>query len=434
MSFPQAHLLSYYTFFKITDATSKAGCLLIYSHQLDIITLMSKLRVGLFFGGRSTEHEVSIITALQAYQNLDKNKYEIIPVYVSKSGQFFSDPKFLDLKSYRNLDQLLLSTSQVTSGRKNNQGGFESTKFLRKFTPIDVALPLFHGSFGEDGCIQGLFEIYQIPYVGLNVMGSAVAMDKVISKAVFQSLGFEIAKFVSITRLDWQADSKKCLKQVIDSLKFPMFVKPADIGSTIGINKALTADELSFNIEVATTYADKILIEEAFEDCIEVNCAALGYREITPSVCEMPIRTGTALSYEDKYMRGSKGSKGSKGGMASLSRQIPAPISAKLSREIQETTVKVFKELEGCGVARIDYFVDPKTDKFWINEINSPPGSLAFYLYEPIGIKYSELLDRIIEDALRRFKDQQQTQFSFDSSLIQQMAQKSLSGGSKNGN
>lgn len=382
---------------------------------------MNKLKVGLFFGGKSVEHEVSVITALQAYENLDIDKYEIVPVYVSKPGDFYVSTKFLDLKNYKDADNLVLNSTKVTFVK----GGLQTLGFWSKFIPIDVALPLFHGSFGEDGCIQGVFETYQIPYAGFNVLGSAVAMDKVISKYVFQSLGLSVAKFVSISRNDWIENPEKCLAEVKETLQFPMFVKPADIGSTIGINKAEDIDELKFNIEVAAVYSDKILSEEAFEGGIEVNCAALGYKEITPSVCEMPIRSGDVLSFEDKYMKGGKGSKGSKGaGLASLSRQIPAPISPKMAKQIQETTVKIFKTLEGCGVARIDYFVDSKKEKFWVNEVNSPPGSLAFYLYEPLGIKYKDLLNRLINDALERFADQQKTQFVFHSGLLSQMAKK----------
>ncbi len=382
---------------------------------------MSKLKLGLFFGGRSTEHEVSVITALQAYENLDKDKYEVIPVYVSKQGDFYTNPQFLDIKNYKDIDSLVLSSQAVTFIK----GGLKTAGLFSKTIILDVAIPLFHGSFGEDGCIQGVFETYQIPYSGFNVMGSAVAMDKVISKYVFQSLGLPVGKFVSIQRNDWIENPDKCLSEV-KTLEFPVFIKPADIGSTIGINKAKDLDELKFNIEVAAVYSDKILIEEAFDGCIEVNCAALGYKEITPSVCEMPIRSGDALSFDDKYRKSGKGSKGS--GMASLSRQIPAPISPKLVKQIQEATVRIFKTLEGCGVARIDYFIDSEKEKFWVNEVNSPPGSMAFYLYEPMGIKYKELLDRVIADALERFKDQQKTQFVFHSGLLSQMAS---SGGTK---
>ncbi len=389
---------------------------------------MKKLRVGLFFGGRSTEHEVSVITALQAYENLDKDKYDVIPIYVSKEGKLYSNPKFLDIKNYKDLESLLLSSPEVIPARQNGKGGLLIPRIIPKLKTLDVAFPMFHGSFGEDGCIQGVFEIYQIPYVGFNVTGASVAMDKVISKHVFTSLGFKVAKFVSVDRNEWNKDSKACLAKIKKQLKFPMFVKPSDIGSTIGINKAKNLDELSFNIEVAAIYSDKILIEEAFADCLEVNCAALGYETVTPSLCEMPIRSGDALSYEDKYMKGSKSAKGSKGaGMASLSRKIPAPINQRLTKRIQDATIKIFKALEGCGVARIDYFVDPKNDDFWVNEVNSPPGSLSFYLFEPMGVKYKNLLDRLISDALKRFENTSKTQYTFNSPLLSRMAQAAVS-------
>lgn len=388
---------------------------------------MNKLKVGLFFGGRSTEHEVSVITAMQAFENLDKNKYEVVAVYVSKSGDFYTNPKFLDIKNYQDVDLLVLSSSPVSFVK----GGIKQNGFFSKTIPLDLALLAFHGSFGEDGCIQGLLENYQIPYSGFNVLGSSVAMDKVISKYVFQSLGLNVGKFVWVSRADWLTHQKKILKQIKEELKFPVFVKPSDIGSTIGVNKASDAMELSFQIEVAAVYSDKILIEEAFEGCIEVNCAALGYKQVLASVCEMPIRSGESLSYEDKYLKGSKEVKDSKGGgMASLSREIPAPISSSLAKEIQDATVKIFKVLEGCGVARVDYFVDPENEKFWVNEINSIPGSFSFYLFDklPLGIKYSNLLDKVIGSALERFEDQKKTQYTFDSPLLSQMAK---AGGTK---
>lgn len=388
--------------------------------------MASKLKLALFFGGRSTEHEVSVITALQAYENLDLGKYEVVPVYTSKSGQSYSNTKFLDLGNYTDIDTLLLTSSQVTVVRLDGKPGVVEPKILPKFTPIDLAFPLFHGAFGEDGSIQGVFETFQIPYVGFNVMGSAVAMDKVVSKALFKDLGLNVGKYFTVSRIEWNENAEACLKEIQKQLKFPLFIKPADTGSTIGIGKARNEDELSFAIEVAAVYSDKILVEEAFEHCIEVNCAALGYKEITPSLCEAPISLSGVLTFEDKYLRYGKSSKGSKaGGMASLARKLPAPISKKLTQKIQNTTVKVFKALEGCGVARVDYFVNPETEDFWINEINSPPGSLAYYLYEPMGIPYKVLLDRIITAALERFREQKKTQFIFKSPLLTEMAKAS---------
>lgn len=378
---------------------------------------MTKLKVGWFFGGRSVEHDISVITALQAYENLDKDKYEVIPVYVSKQGQFYSDPRLLDIKNYKNIDQFLLSLTKVLPGTKNNQKGLVSTGMMPKVQKLDIAFPIFHGSFGEDGCIQGLFEIYQLPYVGLNVTSSALCMDKILQKSIYQTLGLDLAKYTWFLRNEWLDDSKKVLSKIQKELKFPVFVKPATVGSSIGISKATNEDELAFKIEIASTYSDKILIEESLEDCIEVNCSALGYgTEIEVSVCEQPVKSKELLSFADKYQTGGKGSKGS--GMASLSRIIPAPINDKLTKRIQQITEQVFRTIDGCGVIRIDFFVDPQKEKIYINEINSPPGSLAFYLWEKSGLSYKMLLDKLIELGLKRYESQKKTQFTFESSVL----------------
>lgn len=387
-----------------------------------------KLKVALLFGGRSTEHEVSVITGIQAYNNLTPNKYEVIPIYMSKAGDFYTNHKFLDLKNYKDLNSLLLSSTKITMGRKNGQGGFFSQGLFSKFTPMDVAFLTFHGSFGEDGSIQGLLEVYQIPYTGFGVMGSAVGIDKSVSKALFKSLGFTLGKYVEVKRLDWNKDSKQVLQELLLTLKFPLFVKPGTIGSSIGVNKAKNADELKFNIEVAAVYSDKILVEEAFEDVVEINCSALGYEEVRVSVCEMPIASSEVLSFQDKYQRGrGKGFKSA--GMASLTRIIPAPINPSLTKKIQEATVKIFRAMDGCGVVRVDFFVDKEKEQFWVNEINTIPGSLSFYLWDKSGVKFNKLLDILIECALKRAANQKKTQYTFESGLLSQMA---LKGGVKN--
>lgn len=387
---------------------------------------MVKLKIGWFFGGRSAEHEVSVITALQAYENLNKEKYEIIPIYVSKAGVFYTNPKFLDIKNYKDVDSLLLSSIKITLGRKDNKSGFFSQGILNKFTSFDVAFLAFHGSFGEDGAMQGLLEVYQIPYTGLNVIGSSVGMEKGVSKALFKSLDLPVCDYAEVKRIDFIKDSKKVLKQIREKLKFPLFVKPGNVGSSIGVNKAKDEDSLSFALEVAFTYSDKALVEEPFEGLIEVNCSALGYEEVKASVCEMPVSSEEVLSFADKYQRGGKGSKGA--GMASLTRIIPAPISPNLTKKIQEATIKIFKAMDGCGVARVDYFVDKKNEKFWVNEINTIPGSFSFYLWNKSGIKYSELLDMLIEFALKRAENQKKTQYTFNTSLLSDMAHSTSSG------
>ncbi len=397
--------------------------------------MSKKLRVGLFFGGKSVEHEVSVISALQAYENIDRDKYEVIPIYVDKSGHFFTGHKFLDIKNYKDVKGLLYSSTQIIPANRAS-GGYLKQGFLKKFEPIDVALPIFHGSFGEDGAIQGIFEIYGIPYAGLGVTGSAVAMDKIISKALFKELGYKVGKYYWFNRRQFYADPKQILRQLTrgstgsspaqEGLKFPMFVKPATGGSSIGAGRARDEDSLQFAIEVASAFSEKIIVEEAFEgSIIEVNCSALGYSDIKASVCEQPVKSEELLSFSDKYMKGGKGKNASKGagGMESLSRIIPANISKELSAKIQGATIEIFKAIDGCGVARIDYFVDPKKETFWVNEVNSPPGSLAFYLWEKSGISYKELLDKLIEMALQRAEDRKKTTYVFESGLLEMMAE-----------
>lgn len=380
-----------------------------------------KLVIGWFFGGRSVEHEVSVITALQAWENLNPQKYKVIPVYMSKSGELYFDQKFLNLKNYKDLPGLLLSAEQVSIGMKNGQGGLYTHGFLGKFIPLDVVFPLFHGSFGEDGCIQGVLEVNRIPYVGFNVLGSAIGMDKVVSKLFFESQGLPIGKYQVIDRDSWQKDPKLCLSIIRRSLSWPLFVKPSNVGSSIGVNKAVDLDQLSFFIEVAACYAEKILIEESFDNVIEINCSAMGYQDPQASVCEQPVSSSQLLSFEDKYLRSPGQSKRS-GGMASATRIIPAPISKKMSQNIQQTTIRLFKALDGCGVARVDYFLNPESGKFWVNEINTIPGSLSFYLWEPLGISYKELLDKLIDSAIKRADFQSKTQYTFESGLLSQMA------------
>lgn len=368
--------------------------------------MVKKLKIGLFFGGRSVEHEVSVITALQAYENLDKNKYEVVPVYVSKAGDFYTSSKFLDLKNFKDVDSLILQATKITFVKN----GIQTLGFFPKFIALDLALPLFHGSFGEDGSFQGLLEMMQIPYIGFSVAGSAIGMDKTLSKQVFQNLGLPIGKYVAIRREE---------KPDIKDLKFPVIVKPASVGSSIGVNKVTNPDDLEFYIEVAGTYSEKIIIEEAFENAIEVNCAALGYQEPIASLCEQPLPSSAILSFTDKYTKSS---------MASMQRKIPAPISQRLTKQIQETTLKIFKVLDGCGVARVDFFVDQKSEKFWVNEINTIPGSLSYYLFKPLKISYTKLLDILIDTALERAEDQKKLTYVFESGLLSQM---SKSGGLK---
>lgn len=378
---------------------------------------MSKLVLGLFFGGRSTEHEISVITANQILNNFDKIRFEIIPIYVSKEGEFYINSKFSEIKNFKDIDSLLLSSTKVNPGRNKNKFGLYKLGIFQNFTPIDIAFPVFHGSYGEDGSIQGLFEVYRVPYVGFGVAGSSIGMDKIFSKYLFKSLDLPIIDFVEVKRSDWLSNPKKIIEELTKSLEFPMFVKPANLGSSIGVNKASNKDSLSFAVEVALIYGEKAVIEKSIEDIKEVNCSVLGHKNPVASVCEMPIPTGNILSFADKYKSG--GGKDSKpSGMASLLRIIPAPISKELSKKIQDASIKIFKAMDGCGVARLDFFVDEKNNRFFVNEINTIPGSLSYYLWEKTGVKFKDMLNKLIDFSLEREKDREKTQYTFESGIL----------------
>lgn len=385
---------------------------------------MAKLALGIFFGGKSTEHEISVITALQAINNLDKEKYSIIPVYIGKNGEMYSGEKLLDINNFKDLDSLILSLTHIYLGRKKGNFGLFTSGMMPKFTKIDVAFPIFHGTFGEDGSVQGLFEMNNVPYVGFNVASSAVGMDKTLSKHLFNALGLNVLDYISFSRNEWLSNSKEIVKKITDKFRMPVFVKPATLGSSIGVNKVSNEDSLSFAIEIAFVYCEKVMIEEALEEVLEVNCSVLGYKEPKASVCEMPISSGEMLSFADKYQKGQKGSKFQ--GMASLSRKIPAPISEKLSREIQNISIKIFKAMGGCGVVRIDYFVSEKNERITVNEINTIPGSLSYYLWNKSGIEFPQLLDHLIEFANERHSDREKTQFTFSTNILQNFDSKGL--------
>lgn len=386
-----------------------------------------KLRVGLFFGGRSAEHEVSVVTALQASRHLDRDKYELVPVYIDKGGEFHTGGRLLSLESYGDLDKLLSSSRRVVAlGAKGKPGLLEISGWRRRFTPIDVAFPLTHGSFGEDGCLQGLFELCRLPYVGFGVLGSAIGMDKHAAKLFFDAIGIPQCRFLAVRRSEWDSDPQASLEKISADFSPPVVVKPASVGSSIGVSFVTSFDRLPFAMDTAYAYADKLLVEEAFTQAIEVNCAALGFLRAEASACEQPLAAGRLLTYEDKYL--GSGTQASSEGMAGASRIIPAPISPELTTELQTSTVRIFEALDGCGVARVDYFVDAEAGRFWVNEINTIPGSLAYYLWEKQGLEYPVLLDRLISLALERHEAQSKTQYAFASNALAEIVRRGIKG------
>ena len=391
-----------------------------------------KLRVAVIFGSRSVEHEVSVISAIQAMDAMDPRRYEPLPIYITKEGHWITGPELRRVDSYKD-QQGLLSRCRPVYLRPEPFGnrlfmeepGPLGSKRTR-VTVVDVVFPIVHGTFGEDGTLQGLLELAAVPYVGAGVVGSAVGMDKIVMKAAFQANDLPVVNYLWFTRKRWQSAADGVAAEIERTLRYPFFVKPANLGSSIGITRANDRTALFNAIEVAAHYDRRLLVEESFEGGIEVNCSVLGNDEPQASVCEQPIAWTEILSYEDKYLRGGGKGKGSGGssseGMASLTRRIPAPISPELTAEIQRLAVEAFKAVDCAGLARVDFLVDPVSGRVAVNEINTMPGSLSFYLWEPSGVPFPALVDRLIELALERHRERQQTTYSFDSALLQKFS------------
>ncbi len=382
-----------------------------------------KLKIGVMFGGKSVEHEVSVISAIQAINALDKDKYEVVPVYISRDGRFFTGRDIGRIEAYRDIPALLSRSTEVLVSGADDRLRLLELRPLRKpkETLLDIVLPVVHGTNVEDGALQGFFRTLGVPFAGCDVLASAAGMDKFVMKTLFRAAGLPVLDAVRVSEAAWRADPDAELSAAEERLGMPVIVKPVDLGSSVGITIARDADALRAALDNAFLFSDAALVERALTDPREINCAVLGNAdEAEPSECEEPVSGGDILSYEDKYVSGGKGGKG----MSGAKRLIPAPISPELREKIRGYAVSAFRAL-GCeGVARIDFLLDG--DEVFVNEINTIPGSLAFYLFEPAGMKYPELLDELIRLALARERRRARRSTSIDTGIL-----KNYKGGSK---
>ncbi|MBO6113124.1 MAG: D-alanine--D-alanine ligase [Lachnospiraceae bacterium] len=385
-----------------------------------------KIRVAVIFGGRSVEHEVSIISALQAAANMDTEKYDIIPVYLSKENEMYTGDKIGDIEAYKDIKALVSSSTKVTV--INESGRYYIVNYpLKKFggnikQEIDIVFPIVHGTNVEDGTLAGYIKTLGIPFVGCDVTSSAVGMDKYIMKTVFKDNDIPVLNCVRFSIADYR-DIDGIIKKTEDKLEYPVIVKPVNTGSSVGISIAKNRDELTDCVDMAFTFANTILIERAVENLQEINCSVLGDSEnARASLCEEPFHSKEILSYEDKYLSGGKGKKGSGAskGMASVQRRIPAEIPDEMTAKIRELSVKAFKALDCCGVVRFDFMIDKDSNELFLNEINTIPGSLAFYLWEPEGLEYKTMLSELIELGLKRARDEKRVMFSFETNILNQ--------------
>lgn len=379
-----------------------------------------KIKVAILFGGKSVEHEVSVISGIQAYMNIDTEKYDAFPIYMTKNNEMYVGKDIGKIESYKDIGTLLKKSQRVVM---LNEGGKVCliSYPLRKFgkslkIDVDVVFPVVHGTNVEDGALQGYLKTLGIPFVGCDVTASAIGMDKYIMKAVLCKNDIPVLDARIFTMSDYE-EIDTLVETVESSFNYPVIIKPVNLGSSVGIGVAKSRVELVNAVDDAFRYATKILIEHAITNLREINCAVLGdENEAIASECEEPMHTKDILSYEDKYVSNAKGS-GSKG-MASVARKIPADLSPEKREEIRNLAVKAFKTMGCNGVSRIDFMIDEDTGKLYFNEINTIPGSLAFYLWEPLGIPYKELLDRMIQLALKRMRTEQSLTFTFDTNIL----------------
>lgn len=392
------------------------------------------LRVGVVLGGVSPEHEVSVITGLQAAAALDRSRYEVIPLYIAKDGSWYTGPVLLELKAYQDLEALRRAAIPVRFDPARHgqlllvEASPRRWPWRRPYRYlVDVMLLALHGGEGENGGVQGLCETLNVPYTGSGVLGSALGMDKVLSKLLCQAQGIPVVDFRWFREADWAGREDAWLDQLEAELGYPMVVKPARLGSSIGIQRVEDRRTLDAAIEEAFRYDEKVVVERAIRNLREVNCAVLGDpSETRPSVLEEPVRGDRSqlLTFQDKYLRGGRkaGRQGSKRqapqGMASLDRIIPAPLDEAQTHAIQEMAVRVFQLFECTGVARIDFLLDEDTGQVYFNEINTIPGSFSFYLWEPSGVPFDALMDALIQLAQKRHQAKNSRVRSYNVNLL----------------
>ncbi len=366
--------------------------------------------IGVFFGSRSPEHDVSIITGqlvISALRNMD---YKVVPVYIGKAGQWYvgEDLGNLSFFSAGPYEQKLKNFKEYYLDLETSVGKCVLVKkgWNKQKINIDIAFPALHGSYGEDGTIQGLFEMLNVPYVGCDVPSSAIAMDKVLTKQLYQANNLPTTDFIVLQQGDL----------LPNALSWPVFVKPARLGSSIGIAKASNIKMLEFAVEVAFHYDDKVIVEQAVEPLMDVTCSVIGYREPQASLLQESVFNDSLFSYEDKYLNEG----GAQLGNAKNSIIIPARLDSETTQQIRDMAVKVFRVFGCSGIVRVDFLYNKESKKIFVNEINPLPGTLYHHLWKESGISLRELVGILINSAEQRSEDKNKLTLSFDSNILSQ--------------
>ncbi|MCX6114941.1 MAG: D-alanine--D-alanine ligase [Proteobacteria bacterium] len=377
--------------------------------------MTNRLRVAVLFGGRSVEHEISVISALQLMLAVDPAKFDLIPVYITPNGSWYIGAALLERSFYAKALENLAQLEEVTLLPKPGVGGLTrlGARGLSSVIEVDLFLPAFHGQYGEDGCIQGLFEMAQVPYTGSDLPSSAITMNKYLCKMYLSAHGIPVLPASIVHRNEAQADIKQVVSGLLSQDKFkhfPLFIKPCNLGSSIGVSRVNDATELAAALAKVFRYDTQALVEPCVSKIMEINVsvrAQLGIESgIEASVVEIPVSESGTLSYEEKYLRDGGKKSGRSQGMASLTRVIdPADLDSELRNQVIELAKRSFSLLGCSGVARLDFIVDLATNKLYFNELNAFPGSCAFYLWarSKPRVLYTQLIEDMINAALGRF-------------------------------
>jgi len=382
------------------------------------------------FGGVSPEHEVSVLSAIQAISSMEHSEYNLVPLYISKSGSWFMGQALLELENYKDLNELEKKSNRCAFvkddiGRtllkqQDATGIFSKPKSF----PVYAVLCAFHGSGGENGSFQGICDFYNVPFTGSNVLASSLGMNKVKAKQICVANDIPVTDSLDFYESNWETDQQTIIKEA-ESLGYPLIVKPCSLGSSIGVVKVNSKENLIDAVEQAFRYDAHLLIEEAIQPLMEINCSVLGTaEECRASVCEKPLGTTDTLSFQDKYQRG----EGADKGMASADRVIPADISSELTEEIRELSIRTFKTFGGSGVARLDFLINADTEKVYFNEINTIPGSFSFYLWDKSDISFSQLIEELVEIALQNHQQKNGRVQSYETNLLNEKAAKGIKG------
>ncbi len=382
-----------------------------------------KTNVAVFFGGRSVEHEISVISALQAINAFNAEKYNVIPIYITKQGRWFTGDALLDISNFKDMKGLEEKCEEVFM--RPEYGDYNlykaQTGMFSKRNPvaaeIHVVIPVLHGTNGEDGIFEGVLETIGIPYAGCNTLSSANGMDKITMKMILRESGIPVVDYVWFTDKQWLSQRDEIIGKIESQLGYPVIVKPANLGSSVGIGKASDRESLIAKVNEAERFSQRLIVEHMIEDLKEINCSVLGDAdEHQSSVCEEPVKSGDFLSYDDKYVGG---------GMQSSEKRIPADLPEDMSEKIRHMAGETFRVLSCHGVSRVDVMVDKKDNAVYVNEINTIPGSLSYYLWEESGISFDQLMDRLVQLALKRKRESDRKTFTYDRNIF------ALGGGAK---